>query len=283
MKRIFLSVILAAVGICAWCENSTPRKEPDAVTVQQLADDDFSYLLEGEGVVFTFDGDNVHMTVDGEDESDFTLTETDAITICPAHTFRLKANQDPDHPADCYSTFFTSDGAYKVPEDEGNSVTAFAGTVESGKDADVLKLTDIGNIIHKGEAVILRSSQSDITLMPSCNKADASVPNILEGTDESTTLSASQYALSLGQNGVGFYDWSGKAIGANKAFLTLSGSQLASGRSFGMVFDDGTVTGIPAIISDQPQDDVIYNLQGQKVDESCKGLIIKNGRKVYNR
>ena len=86
----------------------------------------------------------------------------------------------------------------------------------------------------------------------------------------------------LGQKGVGFYLWEGKAIGANKAYLTLPSAQLAPGRSFGMIFDDGTVTGIPATIIDQPQDDIIYNLQGQKVDESYKGLIIKNGQKVYN-
>ena len=278
MKRILLSVIIATVGICAWCENI-----PDAVTVQQLADDDFSYLLEGEGVVFTFDGDNVNLTVDGVDETGFTLSETAAITICPAHTFKLTANQDPDNPDYYYSTFFTSDGAYKVPEDEGISATAFAGTVESGKDTDVLRLTDIGNIIHKGEAVILRASQSDITLMPSCNKADASAPNILEGTDEATTLSANQYALSLGQNGVGFYSWSGRAIGANKAYLTLPDGQRAPLHSLGMIFYDGTVTGIPATtVSGGPQDDIIYNLQGLRVDGSYKGVVIKNGQKVYN-
>ncbi|MCQ2065815.1 MAG: hypothetical protein MJY66_08170, partial [Bacteroidaceae bacterium] len=70
--------------------------------------------------------------------------------------------------------------------------------------------------------------------------------------------------------------------GANKAYLTLPSAQLAPGRSLGMIFDDGTVTGIPATILDQPQDDIIYNLQGQRVDESYRGLIIKNGQKVYN-
>ena len=29
------------------------------------------------------------------------------------------------------------------------------------------------------------------------------------------------YAMSLGQNGVGFYLWDGKPIGANKAYMTL--------------------------------------------------------------
>ena len=88
----------------------------DAVTVTQTAEDDYSYLLE-DGVRFTFDGDNVFTTVNGEDKPGFTLSETVAIKICPARTFKIKANQDPDHTSDYYTTFYTSEGAYKVPED----------------------------------------------------------------------------------------------------------------------------------------------------------------------
>ena len=92
MKRMLLSVLIAAVGTCAWCQNIS-----DAITVTQQAEDDFSYLLEGEGVAFTFEDNYVHMTVDGRDEKDFTLSETVAITVCPAHAFKVKAYQDPEH------------------------------------------------------------------------------------------------------------------------------------------------------------------------------------------
>ena len=284
MKKIFLSIIIAAVGICAWCENI-----PDAVIVTQpAANDEFSYLLEGEGVAFDIDGNNIGVTVDGRDASGFTLTDiADSIIIYPAHTFRLTANQDPAHTENYYSTFFTSECAYKLPDD--GSVKAYIGITGKYGEADVLNLTPT-DTIHAGEAVILRvqpantaGKQTEITLMPSCNRRAASPDNKLTGTDVAiAALGATDYALTLGRNGVGFYNWDGRALGAHKAYLTLSDGQRAPLRSFGFRFDDGTTTGIPAAISDQPQDDAIYNLQGQRVDGSYKGLIIKNGQKVYN-
>jgi hypothetical protein len=43
---------------------------------------------------------------------------------------------------------------------------------------------------------------------------------------------------------------------------------------------DGT-TGIDEVVKYAPQsDDAFYNLQGQRVDNPCKGLYIRNGRKV---
>lgn len=283
MKRILLSVIIAAAGICAWCDNI-----PDAVTVKQLEDDDFSYLLKGEGVVFTFDGNNVHLTVDGRDEKDFTLSETAAITVCPAHTFTLTAHQDPDHTEYYYSTFYTSECAYKLPTD--GSVKAYIGTVERYKNADVLNLTKT-DIIHASEAVILRirpgtiaDKQTEITLMPSCNRRAASPDNKLTGTDvEIAELGANDYALTLGQKGVGFYNWSGRPLDAHKAYLRLPGIQSAPLRSFGFIFDDGTATGIGSQeIPFIPDATGTYNLNGIPVDDSYYGIVIKDGKKYIS-
>ena len=272
MKRVLLSVLIAAVGTCAWCQNIS-----DAITVTQTAEDDYSYLLEGEGVAFTFEDNYVHMTVDGRDEKDFTLSETVAITVCPAHAFKVKAYQDPEHTENYYSTFFTSDGAYKVPSE----AMAYIGALGKSGTDDVLQLTDVGNIIHQGEAVILKASQSDITLMPSCNKATASTGNVLKGTDEAIdALGANDYALSLGQNGVGFYQWNGKAIGANKAYLTLSGS---GAKAFTFMFEDGTSTAIEQpTFNGQPSGDA-YNLHGMRVNDTYRGIVIKNGKKIYQK
>ena len=199
-------------------------------------------------------------------------------------TYDITANQDPDHKQNYYSTFYTNRKDYQLPD----GVTAYTGVVD--ENTNVLNLTPIeDNIIPAGEGVILRLTQEDNTektahfiLEESSESGTWSGTNILSGFDTETTLGATDYALTLGQNGVGFYNWNGRALGAHKAYLTLSGSQPAPLRSFGFRFDDGTTTGIPATIFDQPQDDVIYNLQGQRVDESYKGLIIKNGQKVYN-
>ena len=251
------------------------RYDADALLIGNTTVDE-SYLFDGAKV--TFDGDKVNLTI-GSDKHAYDLSETERLMIGFSHTFTLTANQDPAQETNYYSTFYTSEGAYKLPD----GAKAYVGALEKSGTADILKLTGT-ELIHQSEPVILKAAQSSITLMPSCNKDAASTGNKLSGTEEGiASAPANVYALSLGQNGVGFYNWSGRAIGANKAYLTLPGSSLSAPiRSFGMVFDDGTVTGIPATIIDQPQDDVIYNLQGQRVDESYKGLIIKNGQKVYN-
>ena len=144
-----------------------------------------------------------------------------------------------------------------------------------------LKLADVGNIIHKSEAVILKATGSDITLMPSYNKAEASTGNVLEGTDVAKTLGANQYALSLGQNGVGFYLWNGKSIGANKAYLTLDGS--AGAKAFIFQFEDEETTGILKPVMDEKKDSPAYNLNGVRVNDSYKGIVIKNGKKIYQK
>ena len=243
----------------------------DAVTVTQTAVDDYSYMLE-DGVQFTFDGDNVHMTVNGEDEADFTLSETVAIIVCPAHTFKLKANQDPAHTENYYSTFFTSEGAYKVPE----TAEAYIGKVESGEDIDVLRLTPtVGGLIPASEAVVLRATQSDITLMPSSRQDAASDDNMLLGSDDPMTLPTNSYALSLGQHGVGFYLFSGSELPANKAYLTLA----AQSNGLRFSFSDATDIDTPQV--DGPAR--AYNLQGQQVSENYQGIVIVNGKKMLKQ
>ena len=237
---------------------------------------DESYLLtENVSVVFDNDGKAL-ISLDGMDEKEFVLDKDYPVTAEFRDAFKLTANQDRNHQENYYSTFFTSESAYKVPDE----AKAYIGEVSG----EVLDLTDVGDIIHADEPVILKATGSSITLMPSCNKDAASAGNKLSGTEEGiASAPANVYALSLGQNGVGFYEWSGRAIGANKAYLMLGSSLSAPIRSFGMMFDDGTFTGIPAVkVSDQPQDDAIYNLQGQRVDGSYNGVVIKNGQKVYN-
>ena len=260
-----------------------PCKESDVILVGmdegRIYDDchTFTSPTEGEGetviATVTFCEGAISMKVKGGEETPYSLNETKPLETFFAHTFKLKANQDPNHTTNYYSTFYTSECAYKVPE----TAKVFVGEVESGGETDVLKLTDVGKIIHQSEAVILRAGTSDITLMPSCNKTVASTENVLEGTDEATTLSANQYALSLGQNGVGFYLWDGKPIGANKAYLTLNG---ANAKAFTFQFEDGETTGIESLTPAHSEGEgAVYNLNGMRVKDNYKGIVIKNGKK----
>ena len=196
--------------------------------------------------------------------------------------FNIIANQDPDHKTHYYSSFYSFKKAYSVPE----GVTAYTGVV----DGDVLKLMAIADgIIPTGEAVILRlTSEEDITatkkqfdLTVMTTMATKSTDNMLVGNEAPTKpLRENEYALSLGQYGVGFYLWEGKSIGANKAYLTLDG---AKAKAFIFQFDDGETTGILKPVVDEKKDSPAYNLNGVRVNDNYKGIVIKNGKKIYNK
>ena len=106
--------------------------------------------------------------------------------------------------------------------------------------------------------------------------------NALTGTDEATTLGANQYALSLGQRGVGFYLWEGKSIDAHKAYLIWDGSSVGA-KAFTFQFDDDP-TGIESLTPALSEGEgAAYNLNGVRVNDSYKGIVIKNGKKIYQK
>ena len=186
--------------------------------------------------------------------------------------YEVKANKDPES-VNYYSTFYSGTNAYEVP----SGVTAYTGVAEG----NVLKLTAIeSGVIPAKEPVILKATQSQVYLPYTTTTATKSTDNKLSGTDEATTLGANQYALSLGQNGVGFYLWEGKSIGAHKAYLTLPAS---SAKAFTFQFDDGETTGILKPVMDEKKDSPAYNLNGVRVNDNYKGIVIKNGKKIYQK
>ena len=197
-------------------------------------------------------------------------------------TYDITANQDPNKKQNYYSTFYTNRKDYQLPD----GVTAYTGVA----DGNVLRLTPIeGSIIPAYEAVILKWTSEDNTeearvhflLEESETPATKSDNNELTGTEEGKDLSTNEYALSLGQNGVGFYLWEGKEIGAHKAYLTLPSSFGA--KAFIFQFDDDP-TGIESLTPALSEGEgAAYNLNGVRVNDSYKGIVIKNGKKIYQK
>lgn len=64
-------------------------------------------------------------------------------------------------------------------------------------------------------------------------------------------------------------------IDAFRGYITC----VSGARELNCIFSDGEVTGIETVRQSQQQDGVMYNLQGQRVGQSHKGLFIMNGRK----
>ena len=144
--------------------------------------------------------------------------------------FEVKANGKPE-THDYYTTFHSGKNAYQVPGD----MTAYTAVAHGS----ILLLTPVANgIIPAGEAVVLKCAQSMCYLPYTTGTATKSSNNALKGTDKAADLGANDYALSLGQEGVGFYPWYGKPIGANKAYLPLGGIAPATTKALGIEFED---------------------------------------------
>jgi len=107
--------------------------------------------------------------------------------------------------------------------------------------------------------------------------------NLLKGTLVPMSLDLSDgtnyYSLGKKGNNIGFYKFTGGTItlDANKAYLdTTAPANPVKGFTFD--FDDATA--IKDLKGLKDSDDLIYNLAGQRLSKSVKGINIINGKKV---
>lgn len=107
---------------------------------------------------------------------------------------------------------------------------------------------------------------------------------LVPGDGNPLTLSNryTDYVLTVKDREVKFAEvWSEEhlpTIEVGKAYLRIPATNGARTRSLSVVINNGT-TGINAIENDQDEN-VIYNLRGQRVENPTKGLYIINGKKV---
>ena len=171
-----------------------------------------------------------------------------------------------------WATFYSNASNFKASAGTQVFAVNLAGTAIT-----MTEITD--GIVNSGQGVVLKKTTSgSITMTPtSSNSSDDYSGNSLTGTMTSITNPGNAYVLNKGTNGVGFYKLSSTGtIGANKAYLTYSGS-LA--REF---FSFNEATGISATLNDKVEmiNDNVYDLQGRSVSQPTKGLYIVNGKKV---
>ena len=221
----------------------------------------------------------------------------------PSYIHYLTFRQDPNTKTDYYATFYTNlaTGKDKNCYDlTGTGIKAYTGVLELTDDPDVdaLKLKEAGNIIGQGMAVVLKYTTEedqgptiDIAIPTSAEMPQAVEKNDLTGTDINLSwngagerlIPANTYALSSSKEyGVGFYysNYEGWTIDAHKAYLTLSDSPA---KSIIFQFEDEP-TGIESLTPALSEGEgAVYNLNGMRVDDNYKGIVIKNGKKFYQK
>ena len=219
--------------------------------------------------------------------SDYLDAQKDAIAgqkLVP-YGFKTKANP---HESDYWTSFYYGTANYNAPD----GVTIYKAAI----DGDHVQLTEVsGGIIRAGEAVILKTTASNVTtdgyLILPLTTTDATGDysgNELKGVDVDTWQEDgyTYYVLSKKGDDFGFFKLAKKDsqnsnihLGAHKAYLEVAPGNNAP--AFYGFDDSDSEDGIDNVnVNDNVNDNAIYNLAGQKLSKPQKGINIVNGKKV---
>ena len=183
-------------------------------------------------------------------------------------------------------TFYDSQVSYTIPEGLTASV------VESVSDKSINLLPLEGGVIPANCGVVLEGTAGETyTLVPTTEESPV-VENLLRGSDEKAYTVGDDpdavykfYALST-YNGIVAFCWManyGEAFEneAHKAYLPIKQENAVPG-SNAYYFD--TPDGMEDIqVRTSETNAPVYNLSGQRVDGSYKGVVITNGVKAINK
>jgi hypothetical protein len=168
------------------------------------------------------------------------------------------------------------------------NVTGIKAYVATSVDNQQVTLTQVMGTVAGGTGlVIIRDNDCYETVfeIPVVQSGSEYNNNLLvPGDGNPLTLSNryTDYVLTVKDREVKFAEvWSEEhlpTIEVGKAYLRIPATNGARTRSLSVVINNGT-TGINAIENDQDEN-VIYNLRGQRVENPTKGLYIINGKKV---
>lgn len=232
----------------------------------------------------------VQPTKTGESSTEFTLDATTAdLYINGANSGEAKALQSEDFDyvvirrvnnvsaeinTESNLTSFCSTSTVTVPED----VMVYIAT---SADNNTVQLESVDTkVIPAGTGVILYSAEAGTKALTVGGTADASLyaNNIFKAATSDVTAGDNTYALVKGRQSFAKVK-AGVIIPAGKAYLEITaGSKLAI--NFG-----GETTGISKVATEQtaPENSAMYNLAGQRVSNSYKGIVIRNGKKFINK
>ena len=143
--------------------------------------------------------------------------------------------------------------------------------------------------VPAGKGVIVVGSPGTYQIPVQHNSTFNTLDTMLKGVSSNTPLRKvsgeyTNYVLGKKNEQLGFYAVAdGTILAEGKAYLPLPTAGLpnyAPSRGISIIFGDGTTDINQNVQSIQSENDVIYNLQGQKLAQPQKGINIINGKKV---
>lgn len=172
---------------------------------------------------------------------------------------------------------------------DANTTAYIVTSAPTDNKVTLVTLAEANGDIPGNTPVILKTTSSvdsyKMTLTKKAGVADyAGDANKLKVTTASQDLSAGVCRLGYGTTGIGFYAYSTASAAAGIIYLDATPAA-AAGKGYTLVFES-EATGINAIDNGElaiDNDAPMYNLAGQKVTKSYKGVVIQNGKKYINK
>lgn len=180
-------------------------------------------------------------------------------------------------PSSGFATFCAS---YSV---DYGSLGLEAYAVKLNADKKAVTLEKIEGVVPAGKAVLLKGTPGESYKLTTGAGTEAVFDTDLKVSDGTATSSdkIAVYGLATVDGQDGFYKASaGTTIPVKCAYLEVENSASLA-RFYSLGDHSGSTTGITSVKNEAAGNNApMYNLAGQSVDKSYKGIVIKNGKKI---
>lgn len=150
-----------------------------------------------------------------------------------------------------------------------------ANTLEMNESKTRVTLNEIAEVPANTGVLLVNETGATTATVTINDAATATVANnALVGTLAPHAKAAGDLFLGNNEGVVGFYDWAGTSLAANRAYIPA-----ATAAGVRALLFDNTTTGVNAATLNNASQKV-FDLQGRRVQKAQKGLYIVNGKKV---
>ncbi len=164
-----------------------------------------------------------------------------------------------------------------------SGITDVKAYVATAQDGSNITFTRVEGAVPAKTPLLVKGKTTDV---PVAESADVIENNLLvAGNGDAVTSEAGgkfNFILNDLNGAVGFYHAAGMTVAANRAYLSLSDNPFPStksGAKLNAIFSDGETTGIFIVNENDNESNKIFNLAGQQMKGTVKGIYIKNGKK----
>ena len=148
-----------------------------------------------------------------------------------------------------------------------------------------LTFKEVNKVPANTGVLVMGTPNTTISLAIAEGETDDVAGNLLVADNGSIKTGSNDYILTIKDNVAGFYkSVEGRALTPGKAHLQIPNTANAA-VFYSIGFGNGETTGITGtnIEKGRNVNVLTYNLAGQVVDKSFKGMVIKNGKKYLQR